>query len=54
MEKVVKAVVAIASITILELYALYQGVDGQALSLAVGAIAGLGGYILTKVTGSKE
>jgi len=36
---------AIISLTIIEIAALIQGVDGQVLSLVVGAVAGLGGLI---------
>jgi len=36
---------AIVSLTIIEIAALMQGVDGQVLSLVVGAVAGLGGLI---------
>lgn len=37
-------IVAMVCITGLEAYALYLGVNGVILSLAVAAIAGLGGY----------
>lgn len=36
---------AIVSLTIIEVVALIKGIDGQILSLVVGAIAGLGGLI---------
>lgn len=39
-------ITAIIAITFLEALALWTHVDGQALSLAVGAIAGLAGYRL--------
>lgn len=45
MKRTVIALSAIASITVLELYALSQGIDGTLLSAAVAVIAGLGGYI---------
>ncbi|GAH18885.1 unnamed protein product [marine sediment metagenome] len=35
---------AIWGIIILEAYALSQGINGTGLSLAIGAIAGLGGF----------
>lgn len=37
-------ITAIVCITGLEGYALYLGVDGAILALAVAAVAGLGGY----------
>jgi len=39
-----KTIVAMAIIGGLEAYALYLGVDGQVLSLVIGALCGLGGY----------
>ena len=43
-----KALVSILAIGIVEMYALYLGMNGTALSLSVGAMAGLGGYELHK------
>jgi len=39
-------ITAIICITIVEIYALSQGIDGVALSTSIGIIAGLGGYAL--------
>lgn len=39
---------AICIIAFLEYTALHRGIDGAALSLAVGSIAGIGGYIIPK------
>ena len=40
---------AIIVIGIIELYALYLGMNGIALSLTIGAVAGLGGFEIGKV-----
>lgn len=45
MKKTIITLAAIASITILEVYALKQGIDGSLLSVVVAVIAGLGGYV---------
>jgi len=45
--------VAIVAILVLEVTALIMGVNGTALSLAVAAIAGLGGYTIGKRQSSK-
>lgn len=37
-------IVAIICIGGLEAFAIYQGIDGAALGIAVGAIAGIAGY----------
>lgn len=39
-----KAIVAITAIVILEGLAIWQGINGALLGLAIAAIAGLGGY----------
>lgn len=44
----IKACVAMLSIAILEGFALSQGIDGVALSAAVAAIAGIGGFVVGK------
>jgi len=44
----IKSIVALGCITALESLALYLGIDGQALSIVVAALAGLGGYALGK------
>jgi len=41
-----KIIIAIISITTLEAIALFQGINGAILSVAVAAIAGLAGYEL--------
>ncbi len=38
-------VVAIVTIAGLEAYAIYKGIDGALLAIAVGLIAGIAGYI---------
>ncbi len=43
-----KAIVAMACITTMELYALSQGINGVALTAVIGALAGLGGYAIGK------
>ena len=42
----IKACVAMLCIAILEGIAMSQGINGTGLSLAIGALAGLGGYTL--------
>jgi len=44
--KTICAVSAIGAITIIELFALYCGIDGALLTGVVGVIAGLGGFIV--------
>ena len=41
-----KTLMAMGCITIIEMFALYNGIDGALLTLSVGALAGLGGYEL--------
>jgi len=41
-----KAITAIIAIALLEGYAIYSGIDGAIFGIAVGSIAGLGGYII--------
>jgi LPXTG-motif cell wall-anchored protein len=43
-----KTFVSLLAITLLEILALIKGVDGTALSLAIAALAGLGGYYIRK------
>ena len=45
------AAVAIGAITALELLALSRGINGKVLSLAIGAIAALGGAITGRAIG---
>ena len=54
MNKTIIVFSAIASITVLELYALNQGIDGTLLSTIVGIIAGLGGYIVKGQTAKNQ
>jgi len=49
-EKTIKSLFAMALIAGLEAIALVMGVDGTMLSLAVAALAGLGGYELGRRT----
>ena len=44
-----KVIAAIAGIVILESVALFNGINGTQLTLAMAAIAGLGGYGLSEV-----
>ena len=44
-----KTIVSLVCITIIELYALNQQVNGVLLSLALVSIAGLGGYSAAKI-----
>lgn len=48
------AIVAILSITVLELYALSQGINGLMLSGGLVVIAGLGGFQVHKWTASRH
>ena len=49
-DKTIITITAIVCITILEGYAIYNKIDGTILSLVVGAIAGLGGFLVRNVT----
>lgn len=40
-----KTIVAIVAIVILEGIAIWKGIDGALLGIAIASIAGLGGYI---------
>lgn len=40
--------IAIIGIVAIEIYALHQGVNGTFLAVAVGAIAGIAGFIIGK------
>ena len=44
----VSTIICACFILILEVIALLKGVDGVALSVAVGGLAGLGGYTVKK------
>ncbi|MBA7644311.1 hypothetical protein ES703_52053 [subsurface metagenome] len=44
-----KTIVAIIAIALIEGFAIYQGINGIMLSVAIAAIAGLGGYQLKKL-----
>ena len=39
-------ITAILCITVLEAVALFNGINGQIMTLVIGAIAGLGGYMI--------
>ena len=41
-----KTITAIGAITVLEAIALFNGINGTQFALAVGVIAGLGGFYL--------
>ena len=51
--KYLVSIFAVGGISIIELYALSQGINGTALSLSIAGIAGLGGSNLKKVIGEK-
>ena len=42
-------IVCIIAIVFIEVVALMKGIDGKLLAVAIGAIAGLGGYTLPKL-----
>jgi len=42
-------VVCVLAIVFIETVALMNGIDGKLLAIAIGAIAGLGGYTLPKI-----
>ncbi|MBA7572834.1 hypothetical protein ES708_14621 [subsurface metagenome] len=44
-----KTIVAIIAVALLEGFAIYQGINGTMLGLALIVIAGLGGYHLKKL-----
>ncbi|GAH04440.1 unnamed protein product [marine sediment metagenome] len=46
----IKACIAMICISILEVGAMTQGINGTGLSLAIGAIAALGGYVIGRGT----
>ena len=48
-ENTIKVVVAMICITALEMVAMAQGFNGLLLTLAIGAVAGLGGYEVKNV-----
>ena len=50
-DKTIITITAIVCITILEGYAIYNKIDGAVLSLVIGAIAGLGGFLIKNMTG---
>ena len=49
-----KIIIAIIAITLLEGIALFKGINGAIFSVAIGAIAGLGGYEIRKHTSPKD
>jgi len=48
-----KTIAAIIAVTLIELFAIYQGINGTMLGVALVVIAGLGGYHLKKLPWSK-
>jgi len=42
--KAISPIIAIICITAIELVALFKGIDGKLLALAIAAISGLAGY----------
>jgi len=46
MKKCIIVCTAIASLTIMELYALSKGINGTMFSVIIAAVAGLGGWSL--------
>ena len=53
MKEKISVIVAIISLTVLELYALSCGIDGQLFSLVVAMIGGLAGYSMTEIKKDK-
>ena len=47
-DNTIKACVAMGCVTIIEVYAISQGIDGTALAAVVAALTGLGGYAIGK------
>ena len=47
-DKTTQAIVAMVCITVIEIFAIYNKIDGTILSAVIAAIAGLGGYIVGK------
>lgn len=47
--KIALGAIAIVCITIIELFALYKGIDGQLMALTLAAIAGIAGYNLKTI-----
>ena len=44
--KTIEVLTAVVCITVIEMYALSQGINGTALSLSIAGVAGLGGFEL--------
>lgn len=44
-----KVIAAIAAITILEGIALFKGINGAVFGIAIAAIAGLGGFVVSEL-----
>lgn len=53
MKSIIATITAIICITILEIFAMSQGIDGVALAGACTIIAGLGGFQASKVVKKK-
>lgn len=50
-DNTIKALMAMACITVLEAFAMYTGINGVSMAAAMAALAGLGGFALAKLTG---
>jgi hypothetical protein len=46
-----KTLIAMMCVTAIELFAIYSGINGTALSLSFACLGGLGGYEINKRTG---
>lgn len=44
-----KTIVAIIAVVLIEGFAIYKGIDGTVLGIAIAVIAGLGGYQIKKL-----
>lgn len=51
-DSTVLGLASIGSLTIIEVAALFQGIDSALLVVVVGAVAGLGGYVIKSWRGS--
>jgi len=47
-DKTIQAIAAMGCITVIELFAIYNKIDGTVLAAVIGAITGLGGYFIGK------
>lgn len=49
-EKTLLALFAMGCITVLEIVAVYHHIDGTLFGAVIGVIAGLGGYVVGKIS----